>query len=334
MALDQSWMLIICVGTAIAIISIIVFLIKRKEDKLNNKVMFSNLKRLTNIPEYAALLKEYRLGIIGIVSMLIASILLVSVIAAKPVNVEAYTPTKYNRDIVLCLDASGSMYEVDVQVLKKFQELIKGFKGERVALVIWNSTSNLVFPLTDDYEYINKQLQYVSDGFTIDPITGESKGYDFMKYTVNGEGGSLIGDGLTACSLTFDKEDTSEKRSKSIILATDNVVNGEQIIDLPTAVNYASENNITVYGIRPTTGYEVGGEEEEMKSTLEAAKGKFYPLDDPNATSEIVNKISAEEAGAIKGETVITKTDVPNPWIIGFIITLMLSLGLMWRYKV
>jgi Ca-activated chloride channel family protein len=334
MALDQSWMLIICVTAVLSITGIIVFLFKRKEEKLNNKVMFSNLKRLTTIPEYSSLLKEYRIGLGAIVGILLISTILVSIIAAKPVKVEAFTPTKYNRDIVLCLDASGSMYEVDVQVLNKFRELIKGFKGERVALVVWNSTSNLVFPLTDDYDYINEQLQYVSDGFTFDPLTGESNGYDFTKYTVDGTGGSLIGDGLTGCSLTFDKEDASEKRSKSIILATDNIVNGEQIIDLSTAVDYAAENDITVYGIRPTTGFEIGGEEDEMKTTIEAANGKFYPLDDPNATSEIVNKISAEEAGAIQGDTVITKNDVPNPWIIGMLISLMFGLLLMWRYKV
>ena len=334
MALDQSWILIFCVVTVLAITSIIVFLFKPKNDKLNNKVMFANLKRLTRMPEYANLLKEYRLGIGAIVGVLIIAISLSGIIAAKPVNVESYTPTKYNRDIVLCLDVSGSMYDVDIQVLEKFQELLKGFKGERVALVVWNNSSNLVFPLTDDYNYIEEQLKYVNEGLKYDPLTGETNGYDFSKYTINANGGSLIGDGLTACSLTFDKEDASEKRSKSIILATDNIVNGEQIIDFPTAVKYASENNITIYGIRPTTGYEVGGEAEEMKTTIESFGGKFYPLNDTNATSEIVNKISKEDAGAMKGETVITKTDTPNGWIIGMLFSLMLGLLLMWRYKV
>lgn len=335
MALDQSWMLIVCAGIAFTASVLVAFIIINKKEKFRNKAYFSNTSRLTALPEYASLLRQYRTAM-GVAAGCVAlAIGLSAVLAAKPVIVESFTPTKYNRDIVLCLDVSGSMLEVDLKVVDKFQSMINEFKGERISLVVFNSTSNLVFPLTDDYDYISTHLEEVANGLKKEQGQATNgEGYDLLKYTLNGEGGSLIGDGLTACTLSFDKDDPSEKRSKSIILATDNVVNGSEIIPLDEAATYSAEQGIKVYGIQPTTGWEVGGEGAAMESAIEKTGGTYYPLDDPAATSDIVTKITAEEAGAIEGQTIVTKNDTPQPWIFGLGAVLLFVLGLCWRYRV
>lgn len=332
-ALDNPWMIVISLTVAILVtLSVVLVLTKIKVVPKRTKLA-SNLGRFTETPEYKKLIKSYRMGVIFTVVILIGALMTSMVLSAKPVTVESTTPTKYNRDIVLCLDISGSMLNVDTNILETFETILEDFKGERISLVIWNSSSASMFPLTDDYEYVKQQIKLLKD--SINPTYYETNiPYDYSRYTLNSEGGSLIGDGLTACSLSFDDDDASEERSKSIILATDNIVNGEQIIQLPEAADYAIENGIKVYGIRPTTGYEVGGEEEAMKTAVESTGGIFYTLENPVAVKGIVESISAEEAGAIKGDTVITKTDTPAIWIFGLSLLSIISFGLMWRFKV
>ena len=74
-------------------------------------------------------------------------------------------PESRNRDIMLCLDVSGSMYEADSEILRVYAELSKGFKGERIGLVLFDSSPVVVFPLTDDYDFVTKQLESAAEAF-------------------------------------------------------------------------------------------------------------------------------------------------------------------------
>ena len=72
-------------------------------------------------------------------------------LVGRPARVAAEDEHSANRDIVLCLDVSGSTLPYDQQVIATYRTLISHFKGERIGLSIFNSTSRTVFPLTDDY---------------------------------------------------------------------------------------------------------------------------------------------------------------------------------------
>lgn len=333
MALNQSWMLVVAVSVLLVVSGIFFYLNKRSKSRPSNMVGVANLSRLTGTETYKNYLFKYKLflGVLTVVMVVVG--LLLSVLSAKPVTVSMETPTKYNRDIVLCLDVSGSMLEVDEELIKQFQSLSDEFKGERISLVIWNSKSYMVFPLTDDYKYVQENLETVKKGI----VSYGQEGLDFNKYTINENGGSLIGDGLTACTLAFDDEDTQALRSRSIILATDNIVNGEELVSLNDAAGYAKEQNITIYGIRPTTGWESsdGNEAEDMRKALEDINGGyFYEITNPLAVSDIVKKISSEEAKALESEPIIVKTDNPAGWVVGVGLGLLVLLGLCWRLKV
>lgn len=339
MALDQIWILVFIIPTIIVITVITGFLLKTKPRK-KHVVMVSNTNKLVTSPFYQKAIKQYRLGIITTTALLTVTIILLSIIAAKPVNISTETITKYNRDIVLCLDVSGSMAEVNKEIIQKFEEMSDQFKGERISLVVWNSSSHMVFPLTDDYGYVKDNLEkikyyfdYYSNANMI--ASGPEPEYDLNRYTSDGKGGSLIGDGVTACSLAFGEIDPTEDRSRTIILATDNVVNGTPIITLEEAIQYTTEQNITVYGIRPITGYEVGNEASQMKETIETInQGKYYELTDPIFTKEIVDSINSEEATAMEGGTETTKTDNTTVWIIFVSVFGVISLLLLRRFKI
>ena len=79
-------------------------------------------------------------------------------LAARPARVDRTLEQGHNRDIVLCLDVSGSTLPYDRQVIASYLDLVRNFRGERMALSIFNSTSRTVFPLTDDYVMITAEL--------------------------------------------------------------------------------------------------------------------------------------------------------------------------------
>jgi uncharacterized protein with von Willebrand factor type A (vWA) domain len=84
----------------------------------------------------------------------VLAVVLGAVVAARPIAQKTIQPVSTNRDIMLCLDVSGSMTDVDKEIVSIFDKLADGFKGERVGLTIFNSSAVQVFPLTDDYRFI------------------------------------------------------------------------------------------------------------------------------------------------------------------------------------
>ena len=64
------------------------------------------------------------------------SVVMIIILAGRPTTKTVIEPESRNRDIMLCLDVSGSMYEADSEILRVYAELSKGFKGERIGLVL------------------------------------------------------------------------------------------------------------------------------------------------------------------------------------------------------
>ncbi len=83
--------------------------------------------------------------------------------AGAPVDRYMKHDKSSSRDIVLCLDASGSMLPYDSKIGDSFKQIISHFEGERISLQLWNAYSMTMFPLTDDYEMANDVLTEMSD---------------------------------------------------------------------------------------------------------------------------------------------------------------------------
>src|SRR5699024_2110630 len=123
---------------------------RRSPVVLANAVYVERLPLFVRSLRTARVLRAAQVGIAVIV--VVAAAVLSGRIAIERIE----TPDFATRDIVLCLDVSGSMYEYDTEILETFSEMVDSFEGERVALSIFNSTSRTVFPLTNDYELIQR----------------------------------------------------------------------------------------------------------------------------------------------------------------------------------
>jgi hypothetical protein len=247
------------------------------------------------------------------------------VVSARPMSSQTIEPVDTSRDIMLCLDVSGSMSEVDVEVLTVFEELLEDFEGERIGLTIFNSSPVQIFPLTDDYEFIRGHLQSIRESFDyIDEIPEHWVG------TLNGNGASLIGDGLAACAMAFDHPD--DERSRSIIFATDNEVNGASIVTLDEAAAYAKSIGVRVFALNPVQGKDADVS-AELSKAAETTGGQAYGLRETTTVGDIVEQVKQQEATALKGQAQVVWTDTPNLWIVVLLVSMLSFIVVLWRVR-
>ncbi|MFF1251547.1 VWA domain-containing protein [Pseudarthrobacter sp. NPDC058329] len=267
-------------------------------------------ERLTMLPEYQAALRRRRrwLAVAAIAcASLLASTLLA---AARPVEVTTIRPEQHNRDIILCLDVSGSMSSADAAVVDVFARLAEDFQGERIGLTIFDSTAIQVFPLTDDYSYAQEQLTLARDAFD-----GRPGSTGFLNGTWSGRGSSLIGDGLASCLNSFPTgkgQDTTPQRSRSVVLATDNFVSGEPIMTLQEAAGIARDRAVRVYALNPgDLDYGAGANQPgaQLREAAQSSGGAYYALDSPEAVAGIVAAVQETEAAALQGAPTAVASD-------------------------
>jgi hypothetical protein len=301
----------------------------RRKPKEQRKPV-ANTRYLQKLEAYQKALSQYRLLVRLTAVCGVLLIIFLMVLSMRPASKSTETPEFRNRDIVLCLDVSGSMTTVDAEVAGVFTELAKGFKGERIAMVVFDSSSATIFPLTNDYDFVSDMLQKTKDAFSNQDFSKQT--YDIYTGVSQGEGSSLIGDGLASCVLRFDKLDS--KRSRSIILATDNYVSGNQIVDLQQAGALAKQKGVRVYGLNPSdfsTGDYKDPVSDEYRQVVLSTEGDYYKFDKAAAVPGIITKINQQDATRFKGSAVLTVNDKPNVLIIGAVIIVVLLFGLLWR---
>ncbi|MBP9855251.1 MAG: VWA domain-containing protein [Candidatus Omnitrophica bacterium] len=210
-------------------------------------------------------------------------------------------------DIVLTIDASGSMAAEDFVVDRKrvnrlevvknvVAEFIKQRSSDRIGLVAFAALAYTVTPLTTDYEWILKNLERIELGFMKD--------------------GTAIG---SAIMTSISRLKTSKAKSKVVILLTDGVNNGTEISPVDAA-KVAKSFGIKIYTIcSGTDGYvpfpmqafgqiiyqnvRIDIDEETMKQIATITGGRYFRATDSAqlkaiyAEIDALEKTSVEEAG-------------------------------------
>lgn len=327
MTLANWWMLLIAAAVVVVAIAIGVLIGVRRNarHRESRSAPIARAERLRALPSFRRAVNRRTAALAGILALGIAAAGVAGVIAARPMSSQTIQPVNTSRDIMLCLDVSGSMSDVDIEVLTVFEELLDGFEGERIGLTIFNSSPVQVFPLTDDYEFVRAHLKSIRESFDYtDEIPEHWVG------TLNGPGASLIGDGLASCAMRFDHLD--DDRSRSIILATDNELAGASIVTLEEAADYAAAGGVRVFALNPVQGVNTQIS-DELVSAARATGGEAYGLRDTTTVADIISDVQEQDATELRGQAQVVWSDTPDLWIA---VLLVLSLGfvaLMWRVR-
>ncbi|RKR73834.1 vWA domain-containing protein [Frondihabitans australicus] len=325
------WMPLAALGAALLGAGLYVLWRRRSTGTASRGTPVAHSERLTALPEYRRVLRRYRTLLGALLVLVIVAASSGVLLASRSASVETVTPQSYKRDIMLCLDVSGSMTDVDAKIVDTFASLASDLHGERIGLTIFDSSAVTVFPLTDDYSYVKSELTTYRDSFR---SQGE-KGVQYWQGTELGQGASLIGDGLASCVLGFDG-DKGSTRPKSIVLATDNYVNGEPLLTLTQSAALATKQNVRVYAIDPVNDQADGTLDSvalDLKTQADSTGGGFYALGDNDTVPSIVQKIDRQEAGLFTGSKRLVVTDHPAPFAIAALLLVLAVLGLLWRVR-
>ena len=304
----------------------------RDRDRLRRLgIPVAHSERLTELPVYRRLVRRYRVLLAATLVVLVGLSGVGVLLASRVSSAQVVEPPSYKRDIVLCLDVSGSMTEVDAQIVETFAQLAQGLDGERIGLTLFDSSAVTAFPLTDDYDFVTEQLERYGASF-------DSLGEDGTRYwsgTDLGEGASLIGDGLASCVLGFDGGSEST-RPKSVVLATDNYVNGQALVTLAEAGELATERDVRVYALNPAD-YSSDAVADEVAGELEQVAvdtgGAYYALSDDDTVSAVIDAIGEREAGLFTGTRRLVVTDQPQGLVIAALLGVAGAFLLLWRVR-
>ena len=303
------------------VVFFVVIFIKFKSNKKNkNKV--ANTQFVKNTSLYKSVINKYKTLIYVLFGILFISVLGCSLLTSRFVSTSTHTNQVYDRDIMLCLDVSGSMYETDQALIDSYGKLIDEMHGERFGMVIFNSSSITLLPLTEDYDYAKDVVKKASEAFSAMEGPYDPEKFKISDYiyngTTEGQGASIVGDGFATCVLGFPKLDN--ERSRIIILATDNDVNGPQIITVPEAGELAKKYKITVY---PVDNYGNEKTAKELKEVAEKTGGKYYLDKTGDYIDDIVKEIEKKEKSLRETTPITTTIDHPTIPLIMIVISLL-----------
>jgi Ca-activated chloride channel family protein len=331
MVLIFWWMLPVWLGVIVAYwLTRYWLLALRKRTHLTTALPVAHTNRLTALPEYRSAFKRYQRLIRWATGLLSLSLLASILLTARPATVSIITPVQQNRDIMLCLDASGSVLREDTTLINRYSTLVNNFSGQRFGVTLFNSSAVTIIPLNDNYQLISEQLKSASQAFAA------QKGTIFTELT-NGTlsgfsgGTSLVSDGLTSC---LQHMGTTQGRSQSIILATDNEINGTPIVNITQSVALARQRNIHIFAIDPgVSDPQLTADHTQLNIITKETGGAYYQLNDLNTVESIINTISQQDSQNFIGLPQPATNDNPKPFLYVAAVLTIASLAMLWRLE-
>ena len=299
------------------IIIIFIILFVKSKRKNENKKKIANTQFIKNTDMYKSIIKKYKIITYSLFGILFLCVLSSSFLSSRLISVSKRSNEIYDRDIILCLDVSGSMTGLDKEIIDIYKDIVKDMNGERFGIVLFDNSSYAILPLTNDYIYIEEIVNELSTAFAgvTDINNLDFDAFDYIyDGTMEGEGSSVIGDGLATCVLSFPKLD--EDRSRAIILATDNQVAGPEIITVPEAGDLAKKYKISIYPL-DTYHSNTAKETQELKEIAQKTGGKYFAVNDTSATKGIITEIESKEKSLRETNPITIEKDIPTiPFIL------------------
>jgi len=303
--------------------------------KKDTSVKIAHTRFVRSLPEYKKARRRYNALLVLAMLLFVVALGSLSFLMSRPVNITESTEEKENRDIMLCLDVSGSMDAYITELLSYFKTLIGKMDGERFGITIFDGTYATLSPLSDDYAALDEVLSEIAT----------NKVFNIYANALRRNGSSQIGVGLAGCIGAFDKLGEAQ-RSRSIILATDNKSAEPATIELIQAAQYAKDNDISVYGLNTedarseedlenAADYEQKDVAVDFREAVILTGGSYYTLKTADgATSsipEIVDQIMAQEAAKYDGAGQLVYNDTPEIAAIISAISVLIFVFIIWR---
>ena len=262
------WLLVVLLITVIALVVLALLKYHSKKSKANHKrtVLLAHTRKIKKLPAYEAVRRRYKRLLVLTGLTFILAIFATGILAARPVKIKSVDQDYESRDIMLCIDVSGSMTSYLSDLVGYYEEIATSLKGQRIGLTIFAVSSAQLVPLTNDYDALIEILSEFRDNFS-----SNSRTY----HDVVGSG-SQIGEGALNCIDNLGNL-SNEKHSQAVVIATDNEQYGGNI-DITQAANYAKSHNVTMYGVDIYESSDIGSRSGAFRRAMALTGGNYYYL--------------------------------------------------------
>jgi Ca-activated chloride channel family protein len=249
---------------------------------------------------------------------------------ARPQELAAGRPeTTSGVDIVLALDASGSMKAEDFQPRNRLEvakqaaiDFVEERTSDRLGLVTFAGQAVTQAPLTLDHEAVESSIARIEIGGLAD--------------------GTAIG---TALATAVNRLRVSDAKSKVVILLTDGVNNAGQIDPL-TAAETAQALGVRVYTVGVGTTGEapyllddprfgrryvrvvVRIDEDILREIARRTGGQYFRATDPEALTRVYAAIDRLERSPLEGRRPVTRID-RYAWLLAGVLGLVALEGIL-----
>lgn len=298
----------------------------RRDVGRHRGIAVAHAERLTALPRYQRRVRRHRRALV--LSAVAAGVLVLSTsaLAARPLRHASAPPVLDNRDIMLCLDVSGSMVEYNDSILDRFAELVAGFEGERIAMTIFNASAVPAFPLTTDHRFVTEEFARFQQTFA-------ERGIDALAGTLEGDGTSIVPDGIASCALGLPA--APDGRSRAMIVTTDNIVEGAAALSMTEVTALLIQRDIRAYVVFPLFSFEQDRPAvEEMRSMAIESGGQFFGTENPTAVASIVAEVEAMERARLDVEpTEVRYVDTTRWLLIAVAAAVVLGLTAAWARR-
>ena len=336
--MKYSWLFIFPIFAIIAIVAYSIYHRKTGQQKIKKSVLISHSKKIRALPEYEKASKKYHILLCVAAVALVFSIASITITASRPISVDTIEPDYETRDIMLCIDVSGSQATEIANVVLYFSNAVGRLKGQRIGVGVFAEKATILSPLTNDYVMVENLLkELVSLYRAKEPgATGE-----YNKSLIDNLGStSAIGSGIINCASGFDKL-TEDGRAQSMIVATDNLQNVDGVT-AEQAGNYLARYGITLYAIDTIDANEVavGGVYDPanraagLRRAAAATGGLYYNLPTQGINGEqAAESIMKQEAAKHENVAQFIQTDSPKISTALALVSIIVMLIAIWRLK-
>jgi Ca-activated chloride channel homolog len=264
-------------------------------------LLMAHVSLLRGLPRYRQLRRRRTLLLAWLTVGALITVVGAGLLSARPQQTRVEL-TERSRDVMLCLDASGSMDPFNERIVAEIQQLLDELVNARVGLTVFSGAAVTLVPLTDDLDYVQRELARAELAFLrggLAYVAGVELDRD--------KRASLLGDGIASCAQRFDR--LGEDRARSIIVTSDNDPLGNQVYSVGEGAAYAAERGIVVHAIAsPATKSD--GPAEEFQDAVIDASGSYATLDDDGSADELVAQIERRDERRVQGppRTVVSES--------------------------
>ena len=330
------------IGLAALAVWLVLLHLLRKKTAYRGGLRAANTRFATELPEYRRLQRIRKAGTILLEGFLICSLVSAFFLAARPYRTQTVSSGTKKRDIFLCMDVSYSICNLNYDLVECLEDVVRGLEGDRFGISIFNTSTVLYVPMTDDYDFVIEKLEELKEYFRLQKTyMGKFGNYsyipqeDWEEYSelweqldyydagtlINNQtkGSSLIGEGLASCLYSFPKFE-KEARTRVILFSTDNAQEerSKPLLELDEAAQLCRKNDVTVFGIFPnkesfdhTSSTDYATDLKEMTLAVEETGGVCYRESETLTVEDIVASIQKEEAMIVQEITIVRETDQP-----------------------